>query len=370
MVKSMNAAIAGLKAHQTRMDVLSNNIANVNTWGYKTRTTNFHDSVYANTITGSAGRAETGYLGGINTSQLGYGSVVSSISTSYDVGSGQYTGNSLDCMINGPAFFIVGPYRENLNPEVDGVVEDNGLFLTKVGILSPDANGYIVTNTGNYVYGYGVKSVPKMEEVRDADGNIQYEDDGVTPKMKQSVDKEGNLLYESVVDTEGGMKPIRIPFKQAVDNNGTPQWQDQLDADGNPVLDANGQPYRIPVDSQTELYSIVTWTVGKDGTIVGVDEDNVPHTIGQIMVASVENPNGLEQTNGYLYTVGANAGKVTPMATTSATGTIDSNYLEMSNVDLASDIATMITTQRGYQANTKIITVTDEMLEQLVNMKR
>ena len=58
------------------------------------------------------------------------------------------------------------------------------------------------------------------------------------------------------------------------------------------------------------------------------------------------------------------------METTSATGTIQSNFLEMSNVDLASDIATMITTQRGYQANTKIITVTDEMLEQLVNMKR
>ena len=104
--------------------------------------------------------------------------------------------------------------------------------------------------------------------------------------------------------------------------------------------------------------------------LVGVDETNIPRTIGQIAVASVENPSGLEQSNGYLYSIGANAGNVLAMQTTSATGTIKSNFLEMSNVDLASDIATMITTQRGYQANTKIITVTDEMLEQLVNMKR
>ena len=132
-------------------------------------------------------------------------------------------------------------------------------------------------------------------------------------------------------------------------------------------------PIRIPEKkggAQGERYNIQTWTIGTDGTVVGVDETNVPHTIGKIAVASVENPSGLEQNNGYLYKIGANAGTVKGMETTSATGTIKSNFLEMSNVDLASDIATMITTQRGYQANTKIITVTDEMLEQLVNMKR
>ena len=131
-------------------------------------------------------------------------------------------------------------------------------------------------------------------------------------------------------------------------------------------------PEKTPAAGTTpaERYAIQTWTIGTDGTVVGVDDENIPHTIGQIAVASVENPSGLEQSNGYLYSIGANAGNVLAMQTTSATGTIKSNFLEMSNVDLASDIATMITTQRGYQANTKIITVTDEMLEQLVNMKR
>ncbi len=308
MVKSMNAAIAGLKSHQTKMDVLSNNIANVNTWGFKSRTTNFQDALYSNSISGSAGKMENGKLGGINTSQIGYGNTVSSISTNYTTGSGQYTGNPLDCMIDGTAFFIVGPYRDTAATPIDNKgIGKNGLFLSRVGIFQPDSNGYLVDNTGNYVYGYSATTV--------AGGTVTINNDKLVP--------------------------IRIPEKT-------------------PAVGAN----------PAERYAIQTWTIGTDGTVVGVDEENIPHTIGQIAVASVENPSGLEQSNGYLYSIGANAGNVLAMQTTSATGTIKSNFLEMSNVDLASDIATMITTQRGYQANTKIITVTDEMLEQLVNMKR
>ena len=182
-----------------------------------------------------------------------------------------------------------------------GKIGESGLFLSRVGIFQPDSNGYLVDNTGNYVYGFEANE----------DGTLKDKDKLV---------------------------PIRIPD----DPNSTPKAR----------------------------YNIQTWTIGTDGTVVGVDDKNVPHTIGKIAVASVENPSGLEQNNGYLYKIGANAGTVKGMETTSATGTIQSNFLEMSNVDLASDIATMITTQRGYQANTKIITVTDEMLEQLVNMKR
>lgn len=304
MVKSMNAAIAGLKSHQTKMDVLSNNIANVNTWGFKSRTTNFQDALYSNSISGSAGATENGKLGGINTSQIGYGNTVSSISTNFSTGSRQYTGNPLDCMIDGTAFFIVGPFRGqngNATAVEVGKIGESGLFLSRVGIFQPDSNGYLVDNTGNYVYGFAAK----------ADGAF---------------------------DVTGGLVPIQIPEDKTA-----------------------GGGARL---------SIQTWTIGTDGTVVGVDDKNVPHTIGKIAVASVENPSGLEQNNGYLYKIGANAGTVKGMETTSATGTIQSNFLEMSNVDLASDIATMITTQRGYQANTKIITVTDEMLEQLVNMKR
>lgn len=312
MVKSMNAAIAGLKAHQTRLDVLGNNIANVNTWGYKSRTTNFQDSVYTNLKNGQAGNATVGNLGGINASQLGYGSVVSSVSTNFGATNGQYTGNDLDCMVDGTGFFIVGPFNEPLNtPAASGNegefdLSGGGAYLSRVGIFSPDANGYLVDDSGNYVYGFA-------------------------PSGK--VDENGRALMDLTQ-----MVPIRIPVD--------------------------------PDSTEGELYSIVSWRISQDGTVVGTDANNNIHTIGQIAIANVENPNGLQQKTGYYYEVGPNAGRCTGMRTTAATGNINSGFLEMSNTDLAFDFATMITTERGYQANTKIITVTDEILEQLVNMKR
>lgn len=314
MVKSMNAAIAGLKAHQTRLDVIGNNIANVNTWGYKTRTTNFKDSVYTNLINGQSGNAVLGNLGGINVSQLGYGSVVSSVSANFGASNGQYTGNDLDCMIDGTGFFIVGPYRdavdniqavEGENTEGQFNIANSGMLLSRVGIFTPDANGYLVDDSGNYVFGY----IP----------------DNRTPN----------------------------------ENNVVPMNYDNL------------VPIRIPVNEETgEMYSISSWRIGQSGTIIGTATNGDIVTIGQIAVASVENPNGLNQKTGYYYEVGNNAGRCIAMQTTAATGNINSGFLEMSNTDIASDFAAMITTQRGYQANTKIITVTDEILEQLVNMKR
>lgn len=320
MVKSMNAAIAGLKAHQTRLDVIGNNIANVNTWGYKTRTTNFQDSVYTNIMNGQAGSATTGSLGGINASQLGYGSIVSSVSTNFGTSNGQYTGNELDCMVDGPAFFIVSAFKDagQLTPydEDTGEVDLSraGVYLSRVGIFSPDANGYLVDNNGYYVFGYGT-----------------------------TTDNDGN----TTIDYAGGLKPIQIPVAR--------------DDNGDPILDA---------DNNETLINVATWRVGNDGTIVCTDKDGDVYTIGQIAVASVENPNGLNQKTGYYYEVGNNSGRVIGMMTREATGMIKSGFLEMSNTDIASDFAAMITTERGYQANTKIITVTDEMLEQLVNMKR
>ena len=194
-------------------------------------------------------------------------------------------------MIDGPAFFIVGPYKtdEEGGGEVDengiltpaeptmianNALGENGLFLSRVGIFQPDSNGYLVDNTGNYVYGYAVN------EVTIADGEV------------------------------------------------TEEWASE---DKSQI-----QPIRIPIDPDTDApYNIQTWTIGTDGTIVGVDESNTPSTIGKIAVASVENPSGLEQTTGYLYSVGNNAGRVIAMEQTSATGIIKSNFLEMSNVDLA-----------------------------------
>ena len=129
---------------------------------------------------------------------------------------------------------------------------------------------------------------------------------------------------------------------------------------------------QIPIDPDTgKQYDIQSYKINEDGTVMGVDNQGRSIAIGQLALVTVENPNGLEKTEGYYYTIGPNAGTTTAMkANGGPAGSILGNYLEMANVDLANEFSQMITTQRGYQANSKIITVTDQMLEELVNLKR
>lgn len=294
MVRSMFSAIAGLKSHQTRMDVIGNNIANVNTWGYKSQSVNFSDTLYQTMKNGKGGDGNAaGGMGGINSSQLGFGVDVGSIGMNYTGGSWSLTGRANELMINGPAFFIVGSNQTPGTALNGTITAKDGLHLSRVGILSKDNEGYLVDDAGNYVYGY------------------------------------------------------------AVDNNGDP----------------TGTLTRIQCKAKdgSDFASI---SFAQDGTISGTTMDGKVELVGMIAVANVSNVNGLEKTEGYYYNIGENAGDVTVMKTTKMTGEILSGYLEMSNTNLADEMANMIITQRGYQANTKMITVTDQMLEELVNMKR
>lgn len=333
MVKSMFAAIAGLKTHQSRMDVISNNIANVNTWGFKTRSANFADAMYQNRMQGGQGYNVNGYSGGMNTSQLGFGVNLSSISTDFTTGSWSPTGNGLHCMINGPSFFIVGAFHESVKN-----ISSDGVSLSRVGIFSVDSNGFLVDDQGNYVYGYACDNVG------------------------QTTLADGKTLAEATFE-KGQLTPIRIPSAEELKNaNTTTGMIGSL---------PGGTPGTVDLNDTGDRGEFMSYTIGTDGTIVGITKDSKPYTLGKIAVANVQNPNGLEQDQGYLYTVGPNAGTVEDVeAGSDAVGKILSGYLEMANVDLANEIATMITTQRGYQANTKMITVTDEMLAELVNMKR
>lgn len=310
MIRSMQSAIAGLKSHQTKMDVIGNNIANVNTWGYKSKSANFADAMYQNYITGAAGNAAAGFTGGINTSHIGYGANVSSITSNMETGTQSYTGRAFDCMINGPAFFIVGPYAQGGTVDPDNL-DGAGLSLSRVGIFSMDSNGYLVDDKGNYVYGY---------TTGEGDGN-------------------GNIT----VDTTTDLQPIRLNVGIVDAGPGNQQQQDIV-------------------------YNSVK--IGSDGVITVVDKDSISHVVGQFALATVENVNGMEQNSGFTYEITENAGEIEVGPQNDATGEVLSGYLEMSNVDLATEMSYMITTQRGYQANTRMITVSDQMLEELVNMKR
>lgn len=283
----MFAAVSGLKAHQTRMDVIGNNIANVNTWGFKAQTANFMDATYRNKIAGAAGAATNNGGGGVNPSQIGYGANVGSITTNFATGNWNPTGWGSDCMINGPAYFVV-MQKTGAGVGAAGTdISEKNVLLSRVGILKVDSDGYLVDAQGNYLVG--------------SDGEI------IQPG------KGGKTFSSLTVQTDG----------------------------------------------------TVTGVVATGGNEGDVEE------IGKLGLAVVENPSGLEKTEGYYYRIGANAGKATLMEADKAiTGEILGGYLEMSNTDLSTEMTSMITTQRGFQANTKIITVTDQMLEELVNIKR
>lgn len=430
MVRSMIAGVAGLKAHQSKLDVIGNNIANVNTWGFKSYSYNFQDAMYSNSISSTGGSVMAGAAGGHNASQVGYGSTLSSISSEFETGAPSPSSNPMDCMIDGTGFFLVG----NMVNGSFTSVTDSGLYLSRVGIFRVDNNGYLVDNQGSYVYGYaleegtGIPEIPsspasykitKAEVELDNNAQPATISIGGFPPINTSanakfqdkvqdwiagVTKTGGPLYGYTVSLDNYndvVQPPTVNIRITANVSGTAGdtlkdeitkavWGTAKDADGNVIATPDPTPaidrvpgvaaeyvndlsaIRIPTDPTTGMqYEIQGWTMNEDGTIMGTDINNRSVPIAQLCLVSVENPNGLEKQSGYYYRPGANCGDVEAIKPNGGpVGKIKSGWLEMANVDLANEFSNMITTQRGFQANSKIITVTDEMLQELVNMKR
>lgn len=301
MVRSMFSGVSGLRAHQRRMDVIGNNIANVNTTGFKASRVTFTESLYQATAASSDG---TDKYGGKNGTQVGYGSQVGTIDLQLATGAYSPTDSGLDCMIDGEGFFMVGA-KNNAGFADTGAAASAGiagLFLTRAGNFNIDGDGYLVDGNKNVVYGFNYNA-------------------GAAPTTPGA----------------NAISPIRA-FDGTAD---------------------------------TDKYSFTGATINENGEVTLTKGDKSTIVIGKIGVANVPNANALEKiSNGY-YKAVANTGAVLPYAPGSgATGSLKAYGLEMSNVDLASQFTDMITTQRGFQANSKIITVTDTMLEELVNLKR
>lgn len=306
MVRSMYSGVAGLRAHQQKMDVIANNIANVNTYGYKAGRATFKESIYQ-TISSSSDGNDT--YGGTNPSQVGYGSQIGTIDLMFSSGAYGPTDSATDCMIDGQGFFILGPKGQQIEVTADDPAATTAAMgktmLSRVGNFVFDGDGYLCDGSGNVVYGYADPQ------------DTSY------------------------------IKPIRIPL---------------VDADGN-VVEADEEGA-----SPMKLDNI---SISKTGEIIGTNSEGTSVTVGMLAIANVPNPNALEKTQGPYYMIRSNTGEVSPFPPgEGTTGTILSNGLELSNVDLAKEFSDMISTQRGFQANAKIITVTDEMLQELVNIKR
>lgn len=320
MLRSMFSGVSGLRTHQNKMDVIGNNIANVNTAGFKSARATFMDSIYQSVRNSSSGN---NVYGGTNASQLGYGSQLASVDVNHAPGSYEPTGYGTDCMINGGGYFMVGP-KSDANGVVNGEKDSlaSNLKLTRVGKFTVDGDGYLVDVNGNVVYGF----VPLDDPTKPITG---------TDPWKGNPDQ---------------MVPLRVPVAAA----------GSTDYEINHVADPDKKPM--------ELNNI---SIDEGGVISGIGKDGTVYKFGQVAIANVPNPNGLENQGNSYYKAINNTGYVRGFAPgEGTTGKLISNCLEMSNVDLATEFSNMITTQRGFQACSKMITISDEMLQELVNMKR
>ena len=440
MMRSLFSAVSGLKAHQTKMDVIGNNIANVNTVAYKSQSVTFGD-VYYQTTQVATGPNEASGKGGTNAKQIGLGSTVGAISVDPTAqGASERTDNTWDLMISGDKFFVVS--------------NAGNTYFTRAGDFTTDLDGAIVTQSGANVMGWKADAdgniikdrvqalyatspeytytAPAATTGVTITGNVDSRETGDIAYTVNFYDSLGNeyqatlnLTYDSKdaaagttsYNVVGGSvtmngQPTELSVScdsQVVFNTNTAAsmvgtaglaltfTDNSADGSGNiaNIGTNNGNTSTINLDaSGLTMYaaaSNINATMGINGTgagkavgkmtSVGVNEagqivasysNGDTKKIGQIAVASFTNPSGLEKVGDNLYAATLNSGSFDGIGEdiSESSGKITSGYLEMSNVDLADQFTNMITTQRGYQANSRIITVSDTMLEELINLKR
>lgn len=411
MTGAMYAAISGLKAHMSKLNVIGNNIANVNTHGYKSQRYIFHETLYTTSRSGSNG---TTTVGGRNPAQIGYGSVTGTIDL--DMSTSTYSpGLATDLMIDGDGFLLTG--SKDIADVIDPKNPESlkSLTLTRLGDLRIGPDGYLVNGTGDVVYGFLSTGVDKNGDPMMCDQLVPIRIPRMYEKDVVKTDTTTNPATETVIHKKGS--PIFPTGPSVVDENGNPVtttggasitdgWP--LNADGKPVYgvddtgaDITTAPTPLP-ENNTARLSYDSFTIDENtGAITVVSKETDENIIiGYIALGNVTNPNGVTHVGGPNYKCQAGAGdlkvcllggaaKELKLETINGSKlgadeqaargmTVDdagttkfvTGGLENSKADLATEIAEMITTQRGYQANTRIITVTDSMLEELVNMKR
>lgn len=469
MLRSIYSGVSGLRTHQTKMDAIGNNIANINTVGYKRQYVTFQE-VFSQMI--SSASAPQGGRGGTNPQQIGLGVNIGAINTIHTQGAAQRTDNPEDLMIDGEGFFVV---------TADTNYENR--FYTRAGNFTLDREGNLVTPSGYKVLGYKYNKDGELtsevapiqirrseavapiatskieirgnldsrvetgathsadtiikdslgnsytvtfrftkagEPQEDGSGNtwtlnieritdlgtgnyVEFFDENGNPigdiidqgnSMTLSFDKDGNLTVIGTYDlTEEPIQPFEVRLTNLnnivfnKDKDGkeltTPvgpggnfedillfdsmikETYDELTQYAN---DMDAKPYYLDGNSSGKLEG---YAVDSSGTVIGIFSNGEKKALAQIMLAKFDNPMGLQKMGGNLFIDTMNSGEPQyGLAASSGYGTIAPGTLEMSNVDLSMEFTEMITTQRGFQANSRIITTSDEMLQELVNLKR
>ncbi|WP_291291750.1 flagellar hook-basal body complex protein [Enterococcus sp.] len=299
MLRSLYSGVSGMKNLQTKMDVVSNNIANVNTIGFKSSRVLFQDMMSQTT---SNATAPGNGSGGVNGTQVGLGVQAGSIDMINTVGAPQSTGRAMDFYISGQGYFMV-----------QGSGESGETYYTRDGSFVRDSNGTLTNSDGMQVLGRPASTNP--------------------PTVYDDTYKEGTGISD-----EGTIGPLEIP-STITDTDGKVLTYNSM------AIDANGL------------------VVAKYG-----DKSFV---MGKVSIATFNNPEGLEKVGGNNYMQSSNSGAaIVAGAGQNGSGRLQAGALEMSNVDLSTEFTEMIIASRAYQANSRSITTSDEMLQELLNLKR
>ncbi|MFY9174735.1 MAG: flagellar hook protein FlgE [Peptococcia bacterium] len=471
MMRSLFAGVSGLKNHQTRMDVIGNNISNVNTVGFKKSRVTFQDMLNQ-TLRGAS--AATANRAGTNPMQVGLGMSLASIDVIHTGGSPQSTGKNTDLSIEGDGYFLLG----------DG----NNIFYTRAGNFDFDVNntfyhtstgmivkGYLADATGNisadsplsdinlaaqassepkastvvnygknldsrsvavtgptvingYTHSNGIDSIIDLKGVI-TDVSIAGLTEGTDYKVDYSSGKiiisenvaDGNydITYTkahyqapiSVFDSKGETHLATAIFTKIADN----VWEVDTVLDGMMLSDGKGILTFSPSDGRLVNSTVTNFTAtipgadalnialnfdniteyagdftiyasGQDGyesgdltgitvdttgTITGSFSNGQSRKLAQIALATFANPSGLMKVGNNMFQPSNNSGIADiGLPGVSSRGIIKPETLEMSNVDLSEEFVDMIITQRGFQANSRVITTSDQILEELVNLRR
>lgn len=425
MLRSMYSGVSGLRSHQTMMDVIGNNIANVNTVGYKSNSVVFQDML-SQVLTGAGvPTAGPGGFGGTNPSQVGLGVKVGGIVTSFRQGASQLTGNSTDLSIQGDGFLVARSGAQTM--------------FTRAGALSFDALGRLVSPDGGIIQGWTADIAGKVNTNSGTGDLVMPLGQAISPQVTTKIGLGGNLdatvpttlpgpeivTTITVYDQLGKSLDLSFGMKMTGANTWSvqPYTPDGSDVDTAP--DALGAPFTLTFDPATGAItapttpptvtipgsfgtytgpltidlgasnpdglrqyagkstvsalsqdgattgSLQTFTIGSDGIVTGVFSNGRNKVIGQLSLASFSNPSGLEKVGGSFYRPTPNSGLAQiGVAGSGGRGSISGGTLEMSNVDLAQEFTSLIAAQRGFQANSRVITTADELLQELVNLKR
>lgn len=338
MLRSLYSGITGMRVNQTKLDVIGDNLANVSTTAFKSSRVTFSTTI-SQTLTNASAASDN--LGGVNGQQVGLGAQIASIDKIMSQGSMQSTSRALDMAIDGTGYFVVAA-GEPLTGNDDSVsIVDNGLgdittdtsiAYTRDGAFTLDDQGNLLTSNGYRVLGYAAATL---------------NDDGTVKST--NIDENGNVYYvesnSSTAIKDDELVSLKIP--------------DSIDKDGVKV-------------------AVKSFGVSSTGLITGVLETGEVTVLGQLAMASFKNEAGLSSVGNNMYqNTGSSGTAILSSGNNSTTnreskgyGDVLQGYLEMSGVDMTEQFTEMIVATKAFQAAGKMISTGDEILSEIINLKR